>query len=433
MGSIIPLIGQLPLSLGISALLSEALVHYLILLLGHLSFASFLKSKLLKLLFALFWFLPPFRMVDVTQFAFGIHYSFLGIALFLLFFFQERKLYLSFFQRSSITVCIILILIAEIWTLDLSVISVLIIFIYLTFTSFQLRTNVFKKMEFWLIVLGIIVTYFFITYAKSQSSVQNTYTDFGNLSELFETVYIFMKSIIDLFLFNANELFTSLFAFGSIISITFLFFKGRIFLVDFFKKNPVAIILLLDAILILAAILFSKWTLLNGVPRRYFTCVYLSTGLTIFLFADFLLQKKISCSFIQMALIMTIVFGAISGPYSMKYEWPKTLKPRVSTVRELESLGSIGIIGEYWNSYINSCTNPEQIKATPHEYSGAVRNMRLVKEVFKQERIFLIKDLWMEEFPDSIQQFNRMLIRNGDEFYLGDSYLCEYHLMMNNK
>ncbi len=426
MGSIIPLLGQIPLSFGISALLSEAIVHYFILVLGFFSFASFLKSNSLKLLFALFWFLPPFRMVDVTQFAFGIHYSLLGIALFLIFYHKRRSLTFNHFQKIGLTMLIILVLIASIWASDMAIISVLVISGFLIYQAFQSKVNVLLKLEFWMMVLGVVGAYSFVTYAKSQASVQQTYSSFGNPSEILETVKIFVRSIIDFFLFNAGELFTSLFAFGVLISVLVVMNQGRFFLKDFLTKNPIAVILLLDTVLLLSAILVSKWTLLNGVPRRYFTCVYISTGVSIFVFADFLLQKKMNNMYLQFSFILTILFGAISGPYSMKYEWPKTLKPRVSTVRELESLGSIGIIGEYWNSYINSCTAPDQIKATPHEHSGAVRSYRIVDEVFHQDRIFLIKDLWMEKFPDSLSQFNRVLYRKGEPFYMGESYLCEY-------
>ena len=67
------------------------------------------------------------------------------------------------------------------------------------------------------------------------------------------------------------------------------------------------------------------------------------------------------------------------------------MKPRVEYSKEFESLGNIGVISEYWNSYITSCTNPELIKATPHDTSWAVRNYKIVDEVFNQDNIYIIR------------------------------------------
>ena len=105
------------------------------------------------------------------------------------------------------------------------------------------------------------------------------------------------------------------------------------------------------------------------------------------------------------------------------------MKPRVEYSKEFESLGNIGVISEYWNSYITSCTNPNLIKATPHDTSWAVRNYKIVDEVFNQDNIYIIRDMWFETFPDSSKQFGRILIKDGSEFKIGDCKVCKYNLV----
>jgi len=66
------------------------------------------------------------------------------------------------------------------------------------------------------------------------------------------------------------------------------------------------------------------------------------------------------------------------------------------------------------------------IKATPHEWSGSVRNRAVAEEVFKQQDIYVIKDLWLDNFPDTMKQFGNTLIKDGEEFHLGESWICKY-------
>ena len=85
LGSLIPLIAQIPNKLfRLSPILSESIVHYGILLTGFLAFATFIKSNFYKIVFAIIWFFPPMRLIDVTQFAFGIHYSLIAIICYLI-------------------------------------------------------------------------------------------------------------------------------------------------------------------------------------------------------------------------------------------------------------------------------------------------------------------------------------------------------------
>jgi len=94
-------------------------------------------------------------------------------------------------------------------------------------------------------------------------------------------------------------------------------------------------------------------------------------------------------------------------------------------VSEYRQLGEIGIIADYWESYISSCTDPETIKATPHDKAG-IRSQELVDRVFEQKNLYVIKNLWMDDFPDTLEQFGYILVKDGTPFHLGAGDLCKY-------
>src|SRR3954469_23202364 len=112
MGSLIPLIGQIFFKIfNLSALRSEAIVHYLILLAGFLAFASFLKSNFLKIIFAIIWFFPPIRLIDTIQLYSGVEYSLIAISCYLLNLYQKTAIQESVLFRHLILFSIALLLI----------------------------------------------------------------------------------------------------------------------------------------------------------------------------------------------------------------------------------------------------------------------------------------------------------------------------------
>lgn len=433
MGSLIPLLGQIFFKLfNFSALTSEAITHYLILLLGFLSFASFLKSHFFKIIFAIIWFFPPMRLIDVTQFSFGIHYSLIAIACYLFVNYQKEKIQKNKFLVHLNLATITLLLITAIWVSDMALISVFLLLtiqLFYFFRTHKFTFSLFKRSEFYYGLIGSIIGVLFIHYAKSISLNKHDYTVFGDLNDIKQTIVIFVYSIYDFFIFNAHEPFTSVYAYFVLLifGIIILQFK-RINL--YHTTTKWILFFLLDAVLLFFIILISKWTNIYGVPRRYFACTYISLAFTLLLFLDNVILKKNQIYFIKATLFITVFIGGIGTLYNIKYIWPKTFTPKVEIVREFEKLGHIGIISEYWWSYVNSCTNPDMIKATPNDQSE-VRSQFMAEEVFRQPSIYIIKDYWLKTFPDSLHQFGRLLIKDGTEFRIGDSDICKYKKSIN--
>jgi hypothetical protein len=428
MGSLIPLLAQIPNKLlNASPLIAESLIHYLILLAGFISFAYFIKSYFLKFVFAVIWFFPPFRLIDVTQFAFGIHYSLIAISCLLYEILLKKKIRDDKFLNHLILILIVLTLIASIWVSDMAIVSVslfLIIHLYILFQKKELRLSLFTRLEFFYFIFGLIFCILFIQFAKSSSSSRLNYVNFSSFQEIIINLKIFFGSVLKIFLFQANEPFTSVYSYLSILLFYSLY---RIIKLHNLKleKNWIFIFFVVDALILFCLILSSKWTFLNGVPRRYFTCSYISISFSTILLLDLvLLNNKLKA-----LILFTVLIGGAGTIFNIKFVWPKTLRPRADISREFEKLGEIGIISEYWNSYIISCVNPSTLKATPHDSTWAVRNYNIVDEVFKQENIYLIKDMWLANFPDTVREFGRTLVKEGDSTYVGECNICKYNLI----
>ncbi len=431
MGSLIPLIGQIPFKLfNFSALVSEAITHYLILLLGFLAFSSLLRSYFYKIIFAIIWLFPPMRLIDVTQFAFGIHYSLIAISCYLFNLSDKENIQTKPLLYHFILLLITLILIASVWVSDMALMSVFLLLVIQLF--YYLRKNKLSKLAFknpklYYAMIGVLVGYIVIQYAKSISSGKQDYATFSDIKSILQSIIIFYNTITDIYLFKANEPFTSIYAYMVIIVIGFYFVVLRKIKINE-SDQKWTVFFLSDAIVVFVIIIISQWTFLNNVPRRYFTCTYIAFSFFLLLLFDNLVLKKKHNYFFKMFIFLTVFLGGIGTIYNLKYIWPKTLKPKVEIVDEFKKLGKIGIISEYWNSYITSCPNPDLIIATPNDHS-AVRKPSLVDEVFKQDKIFIIKDMWLDSFPDTLLQFDRKLKRKGDQFFLGNCCINEYELI----
>lgn len=434
LGSLIPLIGQIPNKLfGMSPILSESITHYAILLAGFLAFSTFIQSKFYKIIFAIIWFFPPMHLIDVTQFAFGIHYSLVAIVCYLIDKLNKENSFTNPFRYYLILASSTLLLIVAVWVSDMALVSaaLLISISIFYFIKNKNQINTRNRNSFIVFTLiGSIIGYLFISYAKSLSTMQNTYSTFGDLDMILKSTSIFLGTISNFLLFKTNEPVTSIYSYFAIGLIISVFFMIRKIKVSEITRKWI-FYFLLESIILLCIIMASKWTFLNNVPRRYFTCTYITLSFAFILILDNLVLSAKQKQFFRSFTLITVLIGGLSSIHYLKYEEPKSLVPMAKVLEDFQSLGKIGIISEYWNSYVTSCINPELIKATPHDQTYAVRSMHIVEEVFAQPNIYVIKDMWMDNFPDSLWQFNRTLTKAGVEFKMGDCYVCKYELVKN--
>ena len=428
-GSLIPLLGQIFYKgLGISPLTSESITHYLLLLAGYFAFASFFKSKFSKLILAIIWFFPPIRMIDLLRLNLGEEYSLLAIGIFAL-----NKLYKNeitnyrlahHLQLVSITILFIL----AVWVSDLAIVSVFLILGLQAYFVFDTKSHssvkiFLQKPELYYTIAGFVFGSAFILYGKHLADKSPSYNNFNDLHTILASLKMFGESISQLLLFKASEPFTSIYLHLVILlSVALIAMREKIHLGSNQKKW--FLFFFFDLVLIFCAILVSKWAFMNGVPRRYFISNYIVFWMAFLLAFEYLEMPAFKKA-LSVVLFVAVLLAGVGSLYNLKYIWPKTLKPSAENAREFESLGKIGVIGNYWNSYIISVTNPDQIVATPEEFSS-VRNRSMANKVMERDTIYLIRDGWYAVFPDSLSQFGTKLYKNGEEFRMGDCNVCRY-------
>jgi len=430
-GSIIPLLAQIfHKGFGLSLLWSEAIVHYSILILGYFSFSTLLKSNYSKIIFAVAWFLPLYYFLGLIRYPFGLHYSFLAIGIYLINRYQKRnyKPTLKYLLLCSI----FLIFLVSVWSSDMAIVSISLVLLYYGIRSYQSKKSVKKFVlmpetifTFLGYILGVLSILGLKSTAKLVSASQYNLQYFNSYDELIQAFSLLKKILITFFSFKVQDPPVSIYAYLVIILLSFVLvlkIKGE----KTQKVSSWAKVFLIDGIIFIAIILLSNWAYKNGLARRYFTGVYITFWLAFLMYLECFVKTRLTMVVKGIAILLVAV-GVYSTIYGYQYIRPKRFTPKAEVVKEFEALGKIGIIAGYWSSYGVSFVNPNLIKATPHDKS-TVRNYELVDSVFNQPKLYLIRDGWMDTFPNTINQFGRKLNKKGTEFYMGDCWVNEYEV-----
>lgn len=427
-GTLIPFLGQFFYGvLHLSPIWSVSLSNYLLVILGGIGFARLFKQRTSKLMFAIAWLLPPWQFVDMLRFPYGVQYCLVGIALLVVpGLTVERDM--PFRPRDHLRMFLfMLITVLMVWVSDLSILTV--VAAVITWLVWRHGTNAPllppKQLLRWGCV-GLIAGAVFISYAKTHATaVTGQYTHFNSVVEMYSSFTRFAGTIQDLLLFKAKEPFMSVYAVLALISSSVVARAWR--------KRPrndprtgLAFFLALDALLLVVAVLASKWASLNGLNRRYFIGAYITVSILVLLLNELTERSKGERSaLITVLLWATLLTGACSGPLQMKFIWPRTLEPRVDLASEFLTLGKVGIIGEYGNAYIACTPDPDRIASTPHD-KGDVKNPALIPAVFDGRDIYVIKDMWLDSFPDTLPQFGHILVRKGQPFSIAGCVVNQY-------
>lgn len=432
-GSIVPLLSQPLILLGLSAIWATSIIQYSILFAGFLAATSFIRSRFLQVCLAIIWFFPPAHFLDWLGFYAGLEYALFFIGFY---FIRKRRqmLNLTKLKRFVYTVIASLCLIMAVWVCDIALVSIG-LFVAIQFLFyFKKQLPFFKTISIQDLgrVLGYAIAFvigcLFINYAKGESSHRIDYVLLMPFSDWGKTWTILLSSLSDFFLFKANEPFTSVYLYFVVILIAVIIYNYSRTIFKLLRENEWLAFFLADAIIVTTVLMCCNFTLENNVPRRYFTFFYIGASMSFLMVLDNLHVASNVLDRMQYFLLSACCVAGVGGLYNLKYVWPQHLEPRTEQIRELDSLGKCGIIGDYWNSYIYMCMNPDSIKATPYMYEQ-IRNHALRKETFEQEELYLARDMWMDNFPDTVKVQSDTLVKIGSEFYLAKAHLCQYRLL----
>ncbi len=425
-GTLIPLISQIfHRLLGMSAIVSVSFSNYIILILGYIGFSSLFKNNFTKVIFALIWFFPPIQFIDLTRFPLGVQYSLLGFSIYLInkIDFREIKKINNYLLLIIITIVLIL----SVWVSDLTIVSILLMLAVLYFNFYLRNGFVYKnKTIIGFTFIGVVSCILFINYAKSFATyVFNNYTKINSWNSFIHGLSILKKGLFKTFTFQNIEVLSSLYAWLVLFIIVILIFtliKNKIKLSAEIQKW--LFVFILDFFAIIGVIVLSKWVYVNGMGHWYFVSSYISLSVVLLILFDNIDVSYYLDKIIKYLLLLTVIVGSFSTLHYIKFITPKTFRSQIDLRREFLSLGEIGIIGDFWNSHITACSNPSTIKATPNDFY--VRNPKLVDDVFIQPNLYVIRDMWLETFPDTLKQFGYVLKKDGESFRIGGCNVNKY-------
>ncbi|MES2836308.1 MAG: hypothetical protein V4667_02205 [Bacteroidota bacterium] len=407
------------------AINAVSVANYLVLILGYFCFSSLFKNNFSKVVFAVIWFLPFQRFVDITRFPIGVEYSLIAVLIILLNSLSKTD---SVLKKNLLLISVLLISLIAIWVSDLAIVSICnLFFVSLLFNYFKNKKFSNDKTILIYFLVGIVFVFLSINYVKSIVNVQNdNYLLLNNFNEIIRALVVLVNANFDVLVFKTKEILVSIYALLTVLFLLFLtaFIIKKKLVKNLFLNQWIAFFLL-DFIIIFIVFLVASWVLANGMGRWYFVATYISLSLLVLLIIEQLNKYNLKLKFFKFALLIIVLVGAISPVYSMKYKNPKRLIPMTDIIVEFNKLGKIGVIGEYWNSYIISCANPDSIVATPHDMCE-IKNKAFVGEVFSRKNIYVVRDMWMDYFPDTLLQFGNILIQDGKPFELGDCKVCKY-------
>lgn len=429
LGSFIPLISQPFIKLGMSPLLAVSICNYLVITLGFIGFSKLFKRKETIILFALVWFFPYQRFIDLNVFPLGLSYGLLGFSILFL---RRIDLKASFVKnRKNLLniVAIALIWFSAVWVSDLMYITLLTLGITCSLYFFFNKEFTENKKPIILTYVIIMVSIILVisklkTYATGVSQKFASINTFSEIKEAFNMVIGGIHHLLDFresFFVCAGAwviLFASILAI--VLSIkhirSILTFKN--FWLNFF---------LADFLGVMIVIFLSHWVYLNQMGYWYFVAPYISGLLFILLTIDkstILQSKAVFIGILVGALVISV--SPITKIYSQLGEYRST----ASYARELNKLGEIGLIGDFWEAYKLSIANPRQVKGTAHQDSDLKNNYERIHDVILQPKVFVSKEMWLESFPDTLNQFGYVLVKKGEPFFLAGSNLCEYKVFL---
>lgn len=425
LGSFIPFISQPLIKSGLNPLWAVSVCNYLVITLGFIGFSKLFTHKRTIILFALLWFFPYQRYIELSAYPTGLSYGLLGFS----FLFIRKIKFKEPILNSRINLLMILIValiwFSAVWVSDLMYVTLLTLGISSILYLVRNKELTINKTPV-IAVYSIIMITILLVIRKIKayaSDVSQKYADFNSFSDIQESLQNVFDGIYKVLMFN-DAFFVSL---GGWAILCFMVFTSTLIIKKFRSviryENFWINFFLSDFIAIILVIFISHWVFLNGTGRRYFIAPYISYALFALLLFDTYIINRSKMNFkILLCGVLIISLSPVIDTIS-RFGFRST----ASYVKELDRLGEIGIIGDYWNSYKLSVVNPHTIKSTPHQYDH-VRNPLRVPEALNQPKIYIVRDNWLDSFPDTLVQFSCHLKKKGEPLYLAGVHLCEYEV-----
>jgi hypothetical protein len=487
LGSLLPILSYCGVRIfSLSPIVAVSYVHYLLLLIGFLSFSSILSSNFSKLTLALVWFLPAVTFTSTIEAVqpYTPQFATIGCALA---FINQLNIYKNsiFWQRGLLIIGSLISLCLSLWISEQSIIIVLIVGYlirrkcivlnslekkskYLNrsenrsgnkfkkLNSINVRANLVQHLSYSKIFnFTTLIGVAFIVTAKVSAAPSYGIFKINSLATTWVVFRSVMKLIIQSITFSIDNWLLSFYSIACLGLASFLIAISMIWIQKKWTKNfkfrtaihrafdsdlKWSVLFGVNTIGSFLLLIISEWVYRNEINIRYFSVVYLSLWLAIIFYSDAIRNVSFESSKIEIfssfkrylfkintPLLVLLLLVALSGSLSLP-SYVYSLSPTKSQLSKLtgfNQLGEAGIIGDYWNSYIICSVNPEKLHCTPHDRS-MVRSIRSAKKVMASAKIYLVKERWLDHFPDQIVQFETRLIKQGPEIKIDQYTLALY-------
>ncbi len=425
LGSFLPFVGVLFYSLGFSAFNAAGIAQLLIILTS-----SFLLWKLIQepivflaglciLLFPIY----PFWMQLTPGHPYLAQFLFL-LATLWVFYSSEIKISLKaalfpFFMGLAI------------WSSELSVV----ILGPLLIVHYKMVPRLFKQYGILIIAaVSSALSLSFLLFAKNHAKEKiEGYHEILASSE--QIVASFQKHAMELgglFMGETNKPLNQTLLYAILILfVLFLILAVR----DFSRLQPLTRVLFLTGLLSYVLIHLTGWNAKMGMPFRYFTLSWFFFALSlVFMLRDLVRPSWIKYS-LSLGLVMLIAFASIQ--FNDRFETGTEDRIRRLEALELiqeinaapQSESRIAIIGSYWNTHLPDALS-SKIVGLPRK-GDQIRNFKLIDLARECESFILIRNEWMDHFPDEIEQWDISLVKDGEAQSINSISYCWYRKTTN--
>lgn len=268
-------------------------------------------------------------------------------------------------------------------------------------------------------------------FAKSTAVELESYsTLFASPSDVVHSIFLQMDGLLKLATLETNKPFNAvlLYYISALLVIIFsMFFAKR------YKPSKLSLILLLSALGSWGIIHLSSWNALMAFPLRYYGTAYIFLFLFLLSVANDLLNKySVSTRVLLTGLVVIQAFASLTfiNTFSTGSDG-RLSRHQAQELIDLqlqgEGLDSLCVIGSYWNSYLLDALS-EDVIAIPRQ-GAHVRDFRYLNEALSYQDFLLIRNSWLESFPDTIVQFELSLMKSGKPSNISGIEYCRYRAL----
>jgi hypothetical protein len=435
-GSLVPLMANLLcVAYKFPPVMAVSVIQYFILIAGFMALSTFFRSRSLKLILAMVWFFPAWHFLDQVVNLYGIQMSLLVLAYF--FFRKKQSSGNRYFQLAWLSLTC-LALISSVWVSDLALVSIGLLALILFWKYFPVlakdhlhsltndRNRLFQVI---LVLFFFILGTAFIFYAKSKAIQTEAYHThhFNTPAEILSSIHVISINLFHVFAFCSENMVESIFAWSLLAGIPVIIWLSntRNRFTRFCATNKGLVFFSMNGMVTFLLLLISHWVYINGTSRSYFSIVYISIWIAFLLYVESTGSRDRQLRMVVLTGIALI--GSISS--FSNFFVPERRPSRVSELAGFSKLGDAGIISEYRYAYLIASVHPKHIKATPHD-KDHVRSLFMAEAIFRMPKLFLIRDGWMEKFPDTTMQFGHLIVRKGNPFRCCNLSVCRYERIL---